>query len=310
VRSVALLGGLVALAGSADAQSRRDRDDGRVRPDTTFAFAAGGTVDLQLFTGSVRVIGNARAEVRVAGTVEDGRLDVAGSARRITLTARARYGTAGEADLTVTVPHGTRVFANGVDLEFASEDTRGALEVNTVNGDIEVIGARDRVHLQTVSGEIEARRLAGEVVVAAVSGDVRIDEVQGRVEARSVSGDIEIVRGDLTEFRATSTSGDISYEGAVAATGRWELATHSGDVRLRVPSNLRADLVVETWSGDFESLDFRLLLRPGDSRAPSGSRNRRLEFGVGGGGGARVLVKSFSGDIRLESLGARAPREE
>ena len=67
-----------------------------------------------------------------------------------------------------------------------------------------------------------------------------------------------------------------------------------------------ATLSLQTYSGDIESA-FPMTLQPGENIRRQ--RGRRMEFTVGGGG-ARVSITTFSGDITIERGVARSTREE
>jgi DUF4097 and DUF4098 domain-containing protein YvlB len=100
--------------------------------------------------------------------------------------------------------------------------------------------------------------------------------------------------------RAKTTSGEVVYDGTIDAAGRYELTSHSGDVKLRVPRDASAQLTVSTWNGSIDS-DFPITLKPGE-HGISVSRSKRYVFEIGGGG-ARISAETFSGDITISSNG-------
>jgi len=101
--------------------------------------------------------------------------------------------------------------------------------------------------------------------------------------------------------RSHTTSGDLSYEGSIDPSGRYELSAHSGDIRLGIPSNASAQLSVSTWSGTLDS-DFPITLRPGEHGIGSGQA-KRFTFDIGSGQ-ARIEAETFSGDITISSRGS------
>jgi DUF4097 and DUF4098 domain-containing protein YvlB len=100
--------------------------------------------------------------------------------------------------------------------------------------------------------------------------------------------------------RAKTTSGGILYDGTIDAAGRYELSSHSGDLKLRVPRDASAQLTVSTWSGAIDS-DFPITLKPGE-HGIGVTRSKRFVFAIGGGG-ARITAETFSGDITIASNG-------
>jgi hypothetical protein len=119
--------------------------------------------------------------------------------------------------------------------------------------------------------------------------------VAGRIQVETVSGDITVRRARARELRLETTSGSVSYEGSVQGDGQYEMSTHSGDVRLRLPEGTRARLEAETYNGEFTS-DFAVTMQPG---AGSSIRQRKYQLLVGDGQGPLIRVGSFNGDIHL-----------
>jgi DUF4097 and DUF4098 domain-containing protein YvlB len=155
------------------------------------------------------------------------------------------------------------------------------------------------IDLGSLSGDISARGLSGSVEVNAISGDIVLTDVKGDIEATSVSGGIELRNVIARYVRARSTSGDISYDGVIDSTGRYELGSHSGSVDLTIPQNTGALLTVSTYNGSIDS-DFPITLKPGEH----GSKRYTFEIGKGD---ARISAESFSGDITIRSKVRRPP---
>lgn len=139
----------------------------------------------------------------------------------------------------------------------------------------------------TVSGDVYADRLRSPVRAASVSGDVHV-QTYGPVQASSVSGDVtaDVGRGgEEMEFRSVS-----------------------GNVSLRLPANVDADLQARTISGEIES-DFPLTMdsmaRRSEDREERGGFVR-VNVRVGheahgrlGRGGSELKITTVSGDITV-----------
>jgi DUF4097 and DUF4098 domain-containing protein YvlB len=110
---------------------------------------------------------------------------------------------------------------------------------------------------------------------------------------------------EASEVRIGTTSGDITYEGTVDPKGTYDLSTHSGDVKFAIPPNMGATLSLQSYSGDVESA-FPMTLQPGQIRRQQ--RGRKMDFTVAGGG-ARVTITTFSGDITIERGFTRSNKE-
>ncbi len=92
--------------------------------------------------------------------------------------------------------------------------------------------------------------------------------------------------------RVQTTSGDIRFDAGMAAGGRLDAKTVSGTVDLRLPTATAADFDVTTFSGNITN-EFGPQARQSSEYGPG----KELSFSTGAG--ARVVVKSFSGDVRL-----------
>jgi hypothetical protein len=280
-----------------DKDKDRDREEYESKLDTTVAFDRNGTVELSLSSGEIRVTAWERREVKVSAVTERGLLRFDATGSRLELSVRSRGGRSGETRYEVTVPVGTRVDMNSVSGDLLAAGVKGEIEANTVSGEIEVTDAQ-RVSLASVSGSVVVRGATGEVRASSVSGDVELERVAGDVEMHTVSGEVALRDVRAKFLRARSTSGDVEFDGTIDPAGRYDFGSHSGTIRLMLPSAVSAAIEVETYSGEVDS-DFPIRLEPGEH---STGRPRRLQFRIGGGG-ARVSAETFSGDIDIRRAG-------
>ncbi|GJG87365.1 hypothetical protein tb265_25460 [Gemmatimonadetes bacterium T265] len=275
---------------------------GPTRLDTTVAFTRGGAVDLSLVSGPVTVTAWDRAEVRVRGRSDrlpfrfehtDG--PNGGSVRVYTVRARGR--SAGDQQLDVVVPVGTRVTANSISGDVRVRGVRGELDAETVSGDIDVQEATRRLSATSVSGSVHADTFDGDLHAHSVSGDLRVVGVRGDADVNTVSGNVELRGARLGRLRARTVSGDVSYDGTVARDGRYDLDSQSGEVRLTLPPDAGAALSLQTFSGSIDT-SIPLTLQPSARGTDETALRhaRRMEFTIGGGG-ARITAQSFSGTI-------------
>jgi DUF4097 and DUF4098 domain-containing protein YvlB len=113
--------------------------------------------------------------------------------------------------------------------------------------------------------------------LSTASGDVEVKDVAGEVSARSASGDVDVEIGSL--------------EG----TGDMKFASASGDVHVRLPASLDADVRMSTISGTVKT-DFPIEVKQPRYGPGSNARGRL-------GGGTRSLqITSASGDVSLMKL--------
>ncbi len=167
----------------------------------------------------------------------------------------------------------------------------GALKVKSVSGAVTVLGAAG-VDIDLVSGDITVENIAGDAYLEAVSGNIKATKVKGSLEAGSVSG--EVTLKDVSEARsvkAHSVSGDLTYTGTIMASGNYEFDSQSGNIVLTIPANAAFDFEAHTFSGVIDSafpVEVSGKISPKDMR---GTVNK---------GGARIRLKSFSGNVELK----------
>ena len=174
---------------------------------------------------------------------------------------------------------------------------RGAIEAHAQSGDVEIRDAGADLDAETLSGDLTVQGVKGDANLHTLSGDVELSGARGNVEVETVSGDIELRDVVSRQVRTHSTSGDLTFGGAVLANGRYEFNTHSGELRLLLPPDVGAQLSLSTFSGEIDSA-FPITLVTGSSEA------KKLNFTLGKGT-ARIIAETFSGDLTLMSTAKR-----
>jgi DUF4097 and DUF4098 domain-containing protein YvlB len=295
--ALAAASALSASAQQKDKDRNRDRDRDRDRDytsvvDTVLPLSRNGAVDVHLFSGNINVTGWTRNEVKVYGRTERGEIRVEGSPSRVEIGDRTPRGRRGDTDLEISVPEGTRLTINGHSTDVSVRGVKGEVEIVTTNGDVEIDNAASRVAFESVSGDVQISRVQGDLRGEAMSGEVDVSDVTGEVEIETVSGDLTLRNVRSKYVRAESVSGSVAFEGRTESAGRYNFASHSGDVRLILPPALGATISVETFSGSIDS-DFQITLQPGNRHG------KQFQFQVGDGG-ARIDATSFSGGIYIQ----------
>jgi DUF4097 and DUF4098 domain-containing protein YvlB len=128
--------------------------------------------------------------------------------------------------------------------------------------------------------------------IVSMSGNVEVSNVTGRISVKSMSGDVR-VRDVSGTVEATAMSGNIHAEIArLEGDGSLEFTSMSGDVEVRLPGSLDADVQMNTLSGAI-STDFPIQIEE-KKYGPGQSAKGTL-----GSGSRSVRIKSLSGDARL-----------
>ena len=146
-----------------------------------------------------------------------------------------------------------------------------------------------------VSVDFEVRVPAGVTFEGrTVSGDVEALGLRSDVEARTVSGDVDVSTTGVA--RGGTVSGSVDIEMGSLDWRRLEFSTVSGDITVRLPAGLDAEIDFESLTGDFDS-DF-----------PVDVERQRKRFvgselsGTIGDGGRRLSFHTVSGDVELRRV--------
>lgn len=303
-RLVVVAGAMMAsplAAGAQDNQGLQIR--GLTRIDTTVRLDRGGAVDLSLVSGKIRVTGWDRPDVKIAASIETGRLRFDANSSRVSLSVEDndnqgrrghRHNDVGDAQFVVSVPRGSRLILEAVSGDVVARGSQGEIEATSVSGDVDVSDGVRAVTAEAVSGSVHASQVNGNLRTETVSGDLRAENVSGNIQASSVSGNIHLVGIQSKDVRTETVSGDITYSGSIEASGRYSLEAHSGTIRLNIPRGAGAQFSVETFSGDVNT-DIPVTVQRGSMR-----REGRMEFTIGDGR-ARVTANTFSGSIVINT---------
>jgi len=231
-----------------------------------------------------------------------------------------------EIEITVGVPAGKPVYVltergdveahdlkqQALTLDMYSGDAHvfdldgGSLIANSTAGDITIQRVRQAVSVRSTSGDIDAEDVTGPLALRATSGDVTLDRVHGRVAIETSSGQVDAsdlvgnvlvstssgdatVRAQGDSIVIDTSSGDQSVDLA-GASSFLSLRSASGEIELQLPRGVGGALDVQTATGAMSI----------SSQIEVGTANRNHLTGQLGGRG-QTLVRSSSGDIRLQA---------
>jgi hypothetical protein len=201
---------------------------------------------------------------------------------------------------TVTAPAGTRITARSISGNIRVTDIQGELVLDTTSGNVEVTNAGRVTTAKSVSGNVSLSRVRSETALEAssISGNVTLRDVEARrLSLNSISGNVIIEGVSAERAEANTMSGTIVYDGQLSPRGRYDLKSHSGDVRLRIDEKTGFELDASTFSGTIRS-DLPLTTRAGDTVTGPAGRARSFR-GTFGDGSAVINATTFSGNVFL-----------
>ncbi len=211
-------------------------------------------------------------------------------------------------DFTVTVPADAGVELRSVSGDVTVTAVAGAVRAETVSGNVTASKTPRLERAKSVSGEVTLADAAseGDLSAGSISGSVRATGLKARgLDLSTISGDVILKNVTCDRIGAKSISGTIEYGGTLARSGRYELNSHSGTIRLTLSGNTGFELNASTFSGTIRS-DLPLKIG-GDDETPPEERgrgrhglsrvDRRSLRATFGDGTALVTARTFSGNI-------------
>src|SRR4051794_32910953 len=164
----------VTLVAVAPMVARAQNDDqgaqlrGLTRIDTTVRLDRGGTVDLSLISGRIRVTGWDRPDVKISASIESGSLEFEANSSRVSLGVEDnddsrghRNHNVGEARYDVSVPRGARLILEAVSGDVTATGSQGEIEATSVSGNVNVTNGVREVSVESVSGSVHASEING-----------------------------------------------------------------------------------------------------------------------------------------------------
>jgi len=295
-------------------QGRREPEQSD-RVSRKIRLGRNGRVSLSNISGTVVVTGVAGGEMTIDAVKHGARA----SLDRVRIVIDDRPGR-----VDISTEYDRLWRSNNVDVDYTvSVPEDAALDVKSVSGDVRITGVKGSVRAQAVSGNVTtnnasrlewAKSVSGDVVLAGVAhdGDLSLQSVSGRVRATglkvrgldvtTVSGDISLDAATVDRLNARIVSGTFEYAGALAPNGRYDVNTHSGDIRFTLSGNTGFELNATSFSGEIRSaMPLTVGGGNGGFGAPGRSRSRRGPGeslnGTFGDGSARLELRSFSGSV-------------
>src|SRR5258705_8991905 len=161
----------------------------------------------------------------------------------------------GSSDIAVEIPTGSALTVSTVSADTSVEDVRGALDLQTVSGNIETQTYNESAKLRLVRGDIAARGNGGNggnagLPLVTVRGNADVKNAGGETNVQSVSGNLNLHQNRVARSRLRTTSGDITLHGELAKDARVEGESVSGDVNFYLAGTRDGDYDLATATGD------------------------------------------------------------
>jgi DUF4097 and DUF4098 domain-containing protein YvlB len=279
-----------------------------IQQTDTIVAANGATgLEVELLRGEVVVRTWDRNEVRIQATHPESRyleIDRSGETISLELETERGLGLSGTVSFDLTVPRAFDLNVEGMAVSVDIEGTEGQVDVTTIHGPIHVRGGRGAIDLESVNGEIIVEGAEGTLDVTGVAGGVSILDCSGEISAESVGGSLTMEGIRSRDVEAGTVGGTLRYDGSIESGGRYTFGSHGGEIWLFLPPGMDARLDATSLVG---RIDVDYPGAPAEATRPErgipGLRETELSF-TSGQGGARIEVETFGGRILIRARGA------
>jgi DUF4097 and DUF4098 domain-containing protein YvlB len=272
------------LASTAFAQNKGD-----VKKEYRFTVGPHPNISVDTQNGAISVKPGSGNQVVVTATVKSDNVEVDRQQKgnRIDIASHVLQGTGqqtGEVDYELLIPVGATL---------SLHSSTGPLTAERLQGDITLEGTDAVVNVRNFeNGHLHVRTMRGQVTLT----DIR----NGHVEVASISGDVHLKSVTGPQVQANSGSGKIFYDGDFSSGGDYKFTTHTGDIEAMAPANVSADFRAHSVLGRVQN-DFPLQAQHSRFSVEAG----RSFFGTAGKAASQVVLRSFSGKIRLKQAEAK-----
>ncbi len=272
--------------------------------DQTVPVQRGGRLTINNFAGEVVIhTWNNDSLHVVARHQTRTRVNIHPTPAGLTVSASGSMGPPGSVDYDITAPSWMPIKVEGQFNFITIDGAQAEVSADSVRGDITIRGGTGFVTAKSIEGEIVVEGARGKVNVSSVNQGIKISDTSGDITAESVNGPIAMTGIQSSSVEASTTNGNITYEGNLTDGGRYTMTTHNGDLLMAVPENASATFTVRTYNGEFRT-DLPL-----EGRIPPEElhRGKRVTMTLGKGS-ADVTLESFGGTIRLRKGTLPRPR--
>lgn len=307
---------LVALCAVSPAAAQdRDRAVQTDRFTKTVSLGAAGELDVSNISGNITITAGEGTVVKIDALKQARSRTEQEAARQLKLvdirvierpglvevrTEYPRNERSFNVDVSysITLPASTRVIVKTISGDVLVSRTRGAVRLETISGRINVDTGSQTVTAKTVSGTIEVSAVGAEadLTLGAISGDLVLRGLKLKaLDASTVSGNISVANLTAQRVEAGSVSGNVEYSGPLPKGSRFNLKSHSGNVRVTVTGDSGFEVIARSFSGGVQT-DLSLTRQDEGNRR---GRDRRDLRGTYGDGSALLHLTTFSGSIQI-----------
>jgi DUF4097 and DUF4098 domain-containing protein YvlB len=195
-------------------------------------------------------------------------------------------------DIEIKVPRNADLDLHTGDGNVGVQGVKGTILLRSGDGNLNLSELEGTLRASTGDGNIDMRNTRGDLTLHTGDGRIDVAGIDGSLRAETGDGRVQVNgRFDLLEVK----TGDGGIE-AMAIEGSkleadWRLNTGDGDLTLRLPTTIAANVELQTNDG---SIDFDMPI------TISGRVGKQQVHGQINGGGKLLSLKTGDGAIHLE----------
>lgn len=275
----------------------------------SFNVNKGGTLDVQISTGDIKIAVWDKNEVNIKIASED-KEDINGiNATLENNTVKIRNdhsswgGLSGDISLTINIPSDFNVDINTQSGDIIQNGSlKGTANIFTSGGDIKTGDVSGQTNLKSNGGDITTGNIGDELTISTNGGDVRTGVVSGKLSINTMGGSINVNKADK-DLNVNTMGGDINV-GNVGGTadvktmggsigigkvsGNANINTYGGEISL---SGATGNIEANTYGGNINLKNIN-----GFVNADTKSGNIYIELNPSGG---NSKIKSLNGNVVL-----------
>lgn len=195
-------------------------------------------------------------------------------------------------NIEIRVPRDADLDLHTGDGKVDVQGVKGALILRSGDGNINLSDLQGTLKADTGDGNIDMRNVRGELSLHTGDGNIDVTGIDGSLRAETGDGRVRVNgRFDVLDLRTGDGGIDASANEGSKLDANWRLNTGDGNLTLRVPGTIAAEVELETNDG---SIDFDLPV------TVSGRQSKREVRGQINGGGKLLSLKTGDGSIRLQ----------
>jgi DUF4097 and DUF4098 domain-containing protein YvlB len=284
----AIAGLILSLAGSTPARDEKKLKNSGEKIEKSYPVDPQPTVTLCVASGTLRVRGWDKSEIRVRSMGEvqidfrriDKTRDPLKPATRVdvmvhdkTMEMNPRKDCQAFADVELEVPVAATVQVQTRDGDITITGVAGAY-AGSQNGDITIERATKLIEAGSVGGSIYLKNSSGRVNLSSAGGGVAVENVrpatdEDTFEVGTVSGDIQLDRVANLKVMAKTVNGTVIMSGPLVKSGSYGFTNMTGDIVLAMPQDASFTLNAKVSDKHAIVSDFKLTYQSEPTRAPA-----------------------------------------